>query len=57
MQDVPMTEYAIEYDNGKGGILVKAETEAEALEIAWQYVDIRAGVGGDKSKLTVRVVE
>ena len=51
-----MTEYAIEWDNGKSGILVKAEDEAKALEIAWEYRDLRIEVGFDRKRLSIRVI-
>ena len=49
------TEYAVEW--ARGGLLVEADSEEEALRIAWEYADLRIGVGGDKSKLTVREIE
>jgi len=49
-----MKEYAVEYE--KSGIVVRAESEEEAIRIAWAYKDMRKDAGGDKSKLTVREI-
>ena len=48
-------EYAVE--SKMGGVLVRADTEEEALETAWAYTDLREGVEFDKSRLKVRRID